>query len=1025
MSSADATDSFDDRQRFLDWLELQVQNGGRGSEDKTLDVDPGGLFWAGRLAPESEVLDMGLGDRGERIDPCAIGMIVKSKRSTGVSFSCDVTFKVWTKFGASWRKSEAARIRLSIEIPNNFEDEYVFGASEIAEELRRISGEEFFRAEVRINVTQRESNYLVLEIRFVNTSLSVKERAEDDSREKSQHAILYECDIAVSDAEFDDFILEDLPDSYRYDRVVKAWGVNGGVVQQDGRLSTTDSPCGVQMRRIYWSADEPEPDLSFETLAQEPIRPLTQLAEAARSWAMRAWSDDELDRRQRSENWSSETRRAAGEDAEACFAEISRMFEGISLLESDKILNTSFRLMNRAMIHSSAGRYQGWRPFQVGFLLTTLSTIATPDEDQDVANVIWFATGGGKTETYLGLIVTAAFHERLSGKQSGITAWSRFPLRMLSLQQTQRFADALAGAELVRLNEEINGDPFSMGFFMGDNSTPNQVHVDPEPGKFDASDDELVSKAKVLLRCPFCHGESIIMAFNRLLWRLEHRCVSEDCPWPEEALPFYIVDYEIYRYLPTVVVGTLDKAASISLQASMRGFVGPPWGVCSIQGHGFVYAPRSGRGHGCLVPGCPGKQLPLSQESQWFGPTFRLQDELHLLRDSLGAVDSHYESIFDDLQERLTGRKSRILGSSATLAGFTKQVEVLYRRRGRVFPIPGPTTSSSFWTSEGAAVSRRYLAIAPRGVTAEFAVDRIITILQQSVRLLITDRERVCREAGISGESAEMLLSLYGVDVVYGNTLRDLEATSRSLETQIPVSPLNSASLTGRTEFDEVRKVLDRLDNPEIDFGQRIHVITASSMMSHGVDIDRLNIMVMIGVPLSAAEFIQATARVGRNNPGLVFVIHKIARERDAGVFRYFPKFVQHADRLVEPIPVTRNSRRVLKRTAAGAEMARVLAIHEPRSDRALTTVSRLRQYFEDAGIDASGEASAVAHALGFESSVDELMLETLDEWFSVFFQNLRDPSAGSLRTNKVLPWMPDGPMISLRDVEEQATVRD
>ena len=167
--------------------------------------------------------------------------------------------------------------------------------------------------------------------------------------------------------------------------------------------------------------------------------------------------------------------------------------------------------------------------------------------------------------------------------------------------------------------------------------------------EFDYEDDDAPARYKVLLYCPFCRSD-VNMRFNRLRWCLEHRCTSVDCPWGDSGIPFYIVDDDIYRYLPTVVVGTLDKAASISVQASMRGFVGPPRGQCSVEGHGFTYATRADRKTGCLVPGCRGSRVALEIDDVLFAPSFRLQDELHLLRDSLGAVDAHYEAILDELQ---------------------------------------------------------------------------------------------------------------------------------------------------------------------------------------------------------------------------------------------------------------------------------------------------------------------------------------------------------------------------------------
>ena len=199
-------------------------------------------------------------------------------------------------------------------------------------------------------------------------------------------------------------------------------------------------------------------------------------------------------------------------------------------------------------------------------------------------------------------------------------------------------------------------------------------------------------KYQVLLHCPFCRDENLQMRFDRERWKLEHRCTNATCPWPGRALPLYVVDQEIFRFLPTVVVGTLDKAASIGLQQAMRGLVGPPQKVCSEPWHGFTYAERSTTPNGCLVPNCQGGKAlkPLPMDPKRFGPSLRLQDELHLLRDSLGAVDSHYESLLDHLQHELCGTRAKIVASSATLTGYDRQVEVLYRREGASVPAARP-----------------------------------------------------------------------------------------------------------------------------------------------------------------------------------------------------------------------------------------------------------------------------------------------------------------------------------------------
>lgn len=661
----------------------------------------------------------------------------------------------------------------------------------------------------------------------------------------------------------------------------------------------------------------------------------------------------------------------------------------------------------------------------MGFVLANLRSLRFPREESRFADVVWFATGGGKTETYLGIVVTAALLDRLRGKSCGVTAWSRFPLRMLSLQQTQRFADAMAAAEIVRQEAKLGGEPFSVGFLVGDSSTPNRIEVEAPEGKPDPDDPDMPKAFKVLLRCPFCRSEEIEMVFNRRFWRLEHRCARSDgqCFWPKgEALPFYIVDEEIYRILPTVVVGTLDKAATISMQAAMRGLVGPPWAQCSVPGHGFAYAPRAKRPKGCLVPGCSADVVALPMAPEFFAPTLRLQDELHLLKDSLGAVDAHYEALLDHLQGVLSGTDSKILGSSATLTGYQKQVEVLYRREARVFPALGPSAGEGFWSSESDELARRFVALAPRGVTVEYAVDRSVEQLQVCLRRLRDAPAAVCAELGIPIACATELMGRYGVDVVYGNTLRDLDATMRSFETQIKVDGnLNYRTLTGRTPFDEVRETLHRLENPEDGFEERIHLIAASAMMSHGVDIDRLNVLAMIGIPLTTAEFIQTSARVGRTYPGLVLVFPKMARERDASVYRSFEHFVRQGDRFVEPVPISRRSRRVLERTIAGLVQARILHVHEQKSGRSLVTIERFREYCGKGGFSKEAESKALIEALGLTDTLDEALREDLVHWFDDFMANLDNPTPGTKWTSELSPT--SGPMLSLRDVEEQAPI--
>jgi hypothetical protein len=1003
------------REKFVEWLARRMTLAGRGDGDDMLEVDPSGKYWLGRLQSAEAVAESDWGDRGERLEPCAFGIKVKPRDGGPWRFHVIASFRVWLwdRSAKIWKKTGPICIKSAIEVPAQT-GTYRYGGDELSHVLASVTGRVGLAARIDVEVEIGPSDDHELSVSLVNSSPK-EHRDFKDTR-------LYQCELRVEGLETVPFMLEALEDSFRYDRSVAAYGINCGVRVEQGALVTEDAVTVDRERPRYWNVDDPMPIMRFVDLADDPIGPAEALLAALRRWGGAHWATDVLDRRAHEERWSTEMRQKAALAAEEFERECTRLAKGIELLRSDDALFRAFKGMNRAMSFSAGSKYESWRPFQFGFLLANLSSIVDKEHEPAVADVVWFATGGGKTETYLGLLVTAALYDRMTGKVSGISAWSRFPLRMLSLQQTQRFADAIAAAELVRREMGLQGDGFSLGFFVGQGATPNRIPENPKPGEPDPDDDRMPGRYQVLEYCPFCHERSITMEFDRRTWRLQHRCGNTACAAHGDALPIYVVDEEIYRFLPTVIVGTLDKAASIALQASMRGMVGAPLGVCSKEGHGYIYAPRSSRPSGCLVPGCRGGRRPLPMEENRYGPSFRLQDELHLLRDSLGAVDSHYEALYDALQDELCGRKPKILASSATLTGYEKQVDVLYRRAARVFPVPPPRAGGGFWTSDSESLMRRFVAIAPRGVTIEYTVDRLLTELQIAVRDLARDPVSTCAEIGIDPQFSGDLLSMYGTNVVYGNTLRDLEAVMRSMETQVLVpGTINTASLTGKTDFSEVREILERLQNPEDSFEERLHIVSASSMMSHGVDVDRLNVMVMLGIPLSAAEFIQATARVGRRFPGLVFVVHKMGRERDAGVFRSFKKFVEQGDRFVEPIPVTRRSRRVLDRTVAGLELARLLVIHEASSGTALTTLRAFKDYVSSGKFDIGVELDALTEALGLTSELDEPLRKDLQVWFEELRHNIIVPPNDARFPSDLSPSGP--PMLSLRDVEKQVPV--
>ncbi|MGK5738128.1 helicase-related protein [Micromonospora sp. URMC 103] len=1012
-------------EKFVRWLDEQVTNEGRGDLLESLDADPSGVFWLGRLAPESAAIARP--GRERRMDPCAVGIRLRPAAAGPWTFSVRVRACGWYRVESGegrasaekWAKTEVVEVDVPVTMPHGVA-ERTFGAKDITSRLRAVGVAA--SAEVRVTDESWRDGRPELTIELVNTT-------EENGRPRGER-YLFQTKLMVFGLPTTPYTLESLPDSFRYDRTLDAIGINCGVELRRGsppEITTTDTVV-VERRRPEYAFDDTDPDrldLSFDTLARHPVEPISALVSAYERWGAHHWSDDVLAARARDHGWSPEMLRQARQEAEKYRAEVARIRRGVNIVDSDPVLHQAFKFMNEAMSRAARGRYRAWRPFQVGFILSVLPSFIDGDAEWDIVEIVWFATGGGKTETYLGLLILAAFYDRLRGKRSGITAWSRFPLRMLSLQQTQRFADALGAAELVRRDHDIKGHSIGLGYFIGGSSTPNEIPKQPtDYNPINVEDDSMPERYQVLSRCSFCAEPTIKTRFNRRVWRLEHYCVNPTCPSAGEALPLYVVDAEIYRFLPTVVIGTLDKASLIGMQASMRGFVHGPTAWCTRDGHGFTYAKRGSRKGGCLVPDCDAVTKPISeQERERFAPTFRLQDELHLLRDSLGAVDSHYEAILDGLQRDLVGRAPKIIASSATLEGYERQVDTLYSRPGRVFPQAGPTAGQSFWSRATDKLLRRFVAVWPRGVTLEWVNDRTTTILQRSVRLLISEPEATCAEIGVDPALAQELVDLYGTDVIYGNTIRDVEAARRSMGTQVNVDPLRVEALTGQTNFAQVRDILADLVSPEDEFAERIHVVTASSMLSHGVDVDRLNIMTILGVPLTTAEFIQATARVGRTHPGLVYVIHKVGRERDSTVYSHFRAFVEQGDRFVEPIPITRSSRRVLELTIPAAVEARRLFVHEPRSPgQRLTTIDLLRAYVNLTALSPEDETNEVAATLGIRDK-EHLLREDLErELIDGYFARLQEHGLG-------LRWPSDllhrRPMLSLRDVETQIPISD
>jgi hypothetical protein len=743
------------------------------------------------------------------------------------------------------------------------------------------------------------------------------------------------------------------PDAYRYDHRLPAYATNCGVESSmDGEIVRELRMAAAPVHTTYRMPSTDHPATSFGTLVRDPLPALGQLGEdmAAYSrhtdWSVAGLSPEQSDRKRA--------------DLEAFEHEIARFREGLRWLEHDPRLLHAFRLANETMLQLNergTRQYAGWRLFQLVFIVSHISALAWREHDPSeftpglwgdpagrdptaAATVLWFPTGQGKTEAYLGLMAVALFFDRLRGKSRGITAWCRFPLRLLSLQQTERQLAFVAAAEEVRLRNGDSicaaggnpGDPFAVGFYVGESNTPNTLSRDENMLKSYISDSRKRMAHRILDRCPFCGNQSIdIPPPDPTILRLVHRCTS--C---NRDLPVYVVDTEIYRYLPSVVVGTLDKLAMIGLSDKFGALLGDVDCECSL--HGF------GRGMKCherRAPGHPrGTVVPLSTPLYDPSPTLEILDELHMVDEELGAFAGHYEGMLAVTQQELTRRqrpdsravRMKVICTTATIEGEDRQCEHLFGLPSVVVPLPGPTLKGSFyWQLRDDQPLRRFVGVLPHRATADQTMARILQAFHRAVRRLESDgKATVPALAHLSDADFAALVDLYRVSLTYVTSLVDFGKLRRTMESQVNehlrsqgMRELVVRELSGDTSFDDVRATLNDLQRG----GGNTEAVIGTSMVSHGVDIDRLNVMLFGGMPKAMAEYIQASSRVGRSILGVVFTIFNPVRERDRSHFRYHAKFHEYLDRMVAPVAINRWSRYAARKTMPGLLMAHFLQV--------------------------------------------------------------------------------------------------
>ncbi len=681
-----------------------------------------------------------------------------------------------------------------------------------------------------------------------------------------------------------------------------------------------------------------------------------------------------------------------------------RIRAGIDLvcLDPNSVALEAFRFANEAMalqrIHTEAGRLRdknaslsfqsaveqadqpsnrSWRPFQLAFVLLNLPALTDPSHDErsplytTVVDLLFFPTGGGKTEAYLGLSAYTFAVRRLQGVigegaeardgRDGVAVLMRYTLRLLTAQQFQRAAALMCACEFLRRERAAAGDnrlgrePFRIGLWVGLAVSPNSYddaarQIRSARGQGRGTGNQVLQ----VLNCPWCSApldEARDLDPQDQERRVYLYCSDPEgqCPFsrrlsPGEGLPILTIDEEIYRLVPSMVISTVDKLAQLPWRGQPGMLFGRVARRCSR--HGYRHPDLDAR-TSCTDSHRQTTTLPVATTSdvvQLRPPDLIIQDELHLISGALGTMVGLYETMVDELCTWRWGAdriRPKIVSSTATVRRAREQVHQLFGRDLRVFPPPVLDAGQTFF-SEQIPVSpespgRRYRGLCAHGIRLKQAEIRIAESLLTATQYLLD----------LHGQAADPYMTM----VAYFNALRELAGMKRLVDDDISIRarrgtdkglanrwvPMEVQELTSRTPSSRIAETLRQLDvaaDPAFDStaarsakprparqGRRpIDVLLATSMLQVGVDVSRLGLMVMTGQPKNTAEYIQATSRVGRDpaRPGLILTLYNWARPRDLAHYETFCHYHETFYRRVEPLSVTPFSQRAIDRGLTG-----------------------------------------------------------------------------------------------------------
>jgi hypothetical protein len=592
---------------------------------------------------------------------------------------------------------------------------------------------------------------------------------------------------------------------------------------------------------------------------------------------------------------------------------LANLKRGIELLENDENTLKAFILTNETFNRLWKDLGYSWYIYQMVYFVSIIPAIVN-GENRDVADVLNVPTGWGKTEAYMAPSLFAAFHDRIMGVTPRVATLIKLPLRMLTLQQFERIVKIIATAERVRREYEISGEPIGVGFYVG--RARGRANTVEEARR--------LSQKGVIRKCPYCGGQ-VEYVYDEKQHRINHQCTN--C---KEILPVFSIDEEIYRYLPPIVVSTLDKLpATAPVQRNVKVMFGAPLQKCPDHG----YTPKNR----CIVYTCGSTLIPVGRG---LGPALLVQDELHMVREETGTLDSHYETFFIETAKRYTGQTPKVIGSTATISGVKHQIKNLYGLKAKVFP---PKGSEEVFYEKTGEVQRVIVGIMPHGRVTKFATYRVVECIVKALRHARDNPNDVAKKIGISTKELLDILKKYWQTVAYSLTRRDayglLEGVENELNEDVfKAEPIRFEHITGEDSLEELARKVDRID--ALNVQERPQLIVVTKIMSHGIHFPLLNLIVFQGMPRSVSEFMQMMSRIGREVTGAVFIVFYPTRERDVSYYDHFKTFFRSIDEMIEEIPIHRFSRGAITMTLSPIAMAGLISF--------ITTQAREDYYYRD-----------------------------------------------------------------------------